>query len=129
MRNAQSAFRRGRTRRFARAWVVHRCADWHLCDGARHSTDRGQRTHPGSNPMKLVVGSKNYSSWSLRSWLLLKQAGIAFEEVPLRFTAHAFKQRVLSYSPAGRVLVLIDGELTIWDSLAIAEYVAENFAD
>jgi glutathione S-transferase len=79
--------------------------------------------------MKLVVGSKNYSSWSLRSWLLLKQAGIAFEEVPLRFTAPDFKQRVLSYSPAGRVPVLIDGELTIWDSLAIAEYVAENFAD
>jgi len=79
--------------------------------------------------MKLVVGSKNYSSWSLRSWLLLKHAGIPFEEVPLRFSAPDFKQRVLAYSAAGRVPVLIDGDLMIWDSLAIAEYVAENFAD
>jgi glutathione S-transferase len=79
--------------------------------------------------MKLVIGSKNYSSWSLRSWLLLRQAGIAFEEIPLRFTAPDFKKQVLRYSPAGRVPVLIDGSLSIWDSLAIAEYVAENFAD
>jgi len=79
--------------------------------------------------MKLVIGSRNYSSWSLRGWLLLKQAGIAFEEVPLRFTAPDFKQQVLRLSPAGRVPVLIDGDLTIWDSLAIAEYLAENFAD
>lgn len=79
--------------------------------------------------MKLVVGSKNYSSWSLRSWLLLRHAGIAFEEIALRFSAPDFKQQVLRYSPAGRVPVLIDGDLTIWDSLAIAEYVAENFAD
>ena len=79
--------------------------------------------------MKLVVGSKNYSSWSLRSWLPLKHAGIPFEEVPLRFSAPDFKQRVLGYSAAARVPVLIDGDLTIWDSLAIAEYVAENFAD
>jgi glutathione S-transferase len=79
--------------------------------------------------MKLVIGSKNYSSWSLRSWLLLKQTGIAFEEVPLRFSAPDFKQQVLRYSPAGRVPVLIDGESTIWDSLAIIEYIAENFAD
>jgi glutathione S-transferase len=79
--------------------------------------------------MKLVVGSKNYSSWSLRSWLLLKHAGIPFEEIQLRFSAPDFKQQVLRHSPAGRVPVLIDGELMIWDSLAIAEYVAENFAD
>ena len=79
--------------------------------------------------MKLVVGNRNYSSWSLRSWLLLKHAGIAFEEVALRFAAPDFKHQVLRYSPAGRVPVLIDGALTVWDSLAIAEYVAENFAD
>jgi glutathione S-transferase len=79
--------------------------------------------------MKLVIGSKNYSSWSLRSWLLLKQAGIPFEEIPLKFTAPDFKQQVLRLSPVGRVPILIDGDLTIWDSLAIAEYVAENFAD
>jgi glutathione S-transferase len=79
--------------------------------------------------MKLVVGNRNYSSWSLRSWLLLKHAGIAFDEVALRFAAPDFKHQVLRYSPAGRVPVLIDGALTVWDSLAIAEYVAENFAD
>lgn len=79
--------------------------------------------------MKLVVGSKNYSSWSLRSWLLLTQAGIPFEEIQLRFTAPDFKQQLARYSAAARVPILIDGDLTIWDSLAIAEYVAENFAD
>jgi len=79
--------------------------------------------------MKLVIGSKNYSSWSLRSWLLLRHAGIAFEEVPLRFSAPDFKRQVARFSPAARVPVLIDGDLTVWDSLAIAEYVAENFAD
>lgn len=79
--------------------------------------------------MKLVVGNKNYSSWSLRAWLLLRHAGIAFEEVPLRFGAPDFKQQVARFSPARRVPVLIDGDLTVWDSLAIAEYVAENFAD
>jgi glutathione S-transferase len=79
--------------------------------------------------MKLAIGSKNYSSWSLRSWLLLKQAGIAFEEIPLPFGAADFKQQAMRYSPTGRVPVLLDGDLSIWDSLAIAEYVAENFAD
>ncbi|HYS14536.1 MAG TPA: glutathione S-transferase family protein [Burkholderiaceae bacterium] len=79
--------------------------------------------------MKLIIGSKNYSSWSLRSWLLLTQAGIPFEEIPVQFSAPDFKQKVLRHSPAGRVPVLIDGDLTVWDSLAIAEYVAENFAD
>lgn len=79
--------------------------------------------------MKLVTGSKNYSSWSLRSWLLLRHAGIAFEEVPLRFSAPDFKQQVAHLSPAARVPILIDGDLTVWDSLAIAEYVAEEFAD
>jgi glutathione S-transferase len=76
--------------------------------------------------MKLVVGNKTYSSWSLRSWLLLKHAGIAFEEIPLRFGAPDFKQRVLRHSPAGRVPILIDGAITVWDSLAIAEYIAET---
>jgi len=79
--------------------------------------------------MKLVVGNKTYSSWSLRGWLLLKHAGIAFDEVPLRFAAPDFKQQVLRYSPAGRVPILIDDGLTVWDSLAIAEYVAEKFPD
>ncbi len=79
--------------------------------------------------MKLVVGNKNYSSWSLRAWLLLKQAGIPFEEETVSFNAGDFAERVLRHSPAGRVPVLVDGETTVWDNLAIAEYVAERFPE
>ncbi len=79
--------------------------------------------------MKLVIGNKNYSSWSLRPWALLRQAGIAFDEDKLSFLSPTFKRDVLARSPAGRVPILIDGELTVWDSLAIAEYVAEKLPD
>lgn len=82
--------------------------------------------------MQLVIGNKNYSSWSMRPWVLMKQAGIAFEERKLRFDAFtpdsAFKTQLARISPAGRVPVLIDGDLTVWDTLAIAEYLAERFA-
>jgi glutathione S-transferase len=77
--------------------------------------------------VKLVIANKNYSSWSLRPWLLLRHAGIPFEEVKVGFNDPDFRAKVLKYSPAGRVPVLIDGDLAIWDSLAIAEYVAERF--
>jgi len=76
--------------------------------------------------MKLVIANKNYSSWSLRPWLLLKQAGIPFEEEKLSFNDPEFKARVRRYSPVGKVPVLVDGDLVVWDSLAIAEYVAER---
>lgn len=79
--------------------------------------------------MKLVIANKNYSSWSLRPWLLLKHAGIAFDEEKLSFNAPDFKARVLRYSPAGKVPVLIDGDRIVWDSLAIAEYVAEKYPE
>jgi glutathione S-transferase len=79
--------------------------------------------------MKLLIGNKNYSSWSLRPWLLLRQAGIAFDEELLLFGSSDFADRVKRHSPAGKVPVLIDGDLVIWDSLAIAEYVAEKFPD
>ena len=83
--------------------------------------------------LKLYIGNKNYSSWSMRPWVLLKQADIAFEEVKLRFdsfdSASAFKQAVNSVTPTGKVPVLLDGELAIWDTLAIAEYLAEKFPD
>jgi glutathione S-transferase len=79
---------------------------------------------------KLYIGNKNYSSWSMRPWVLLRQAGIPFEEVMVRFDAYSadsqFKQRLGPISPAGKVPVLVDGELVIWDTLAIAEYVAEQ---
>ena len=83
--------------------------------------------------MQLYIGNKNYSSWSMRPWVLLRQAGIPFEEVKLRFDAFSpeskFKTELARISPAGRVPVLVDADLAVWDSLAIAEYVAERFPD
>ncbi len=83
--------------------------------------------------MQLYVGNKNYSSWSMRAWVLMKQAGIPFDEVMLRFDAFTpgsnFKARIGSVSAAGRVPVLVDDGLAVWDSLAIAEYLAERFPD
>ena len=80
--------------------------------------------------LKLYVGNKNYSSWSMRPWVLLKQAGIPFDSVAVRFDAFtpdsAFKQTVMKLNPAGGVPVLVDGDLVVWDTLAIAEYVAEG---
>src|SRR4051812_47566656 len=77
--------------------------------------------------MKLVIANKNYSTWSLRPWLLLKHAGIPFEEEVVSFNADDFAARVGRYSPTGMLPVLIDNGLAVWDSLAIAEYVAERF--
>lgn len=83
--------------------------------------------------MKLYIGNKNYSSWSMRPWVLLTEAGIPFEEVVLRFDSFepqsAFKTEILKHNPAGRVPVLVDGDFPVWDSLAIAEYVAERFPE
>jgi glutathione S-transferase len=81
--------------------------------------------------MKLYIGNKNYSSWSMRPWVLLKQAGIAFDEVMVRFDAFTpdsqFKTALKPVSPTGKVPVLVDGDLVVWDTLAIAEYLAEQF--
>lgn len=81
--------------------------------------------------MQLYIGNKNYSSWSMRPWVLMKQAGIPFEEVLVRFDAFtpgsAFKQRLAGLTPAGRVPVLVDDGFAVWDTLAIAEYLAERF--
>ena len=79
--------------------------------------------------MKLLIGNKNYSSWSLRPWLLLTHLEIPFEEEKLSFNDPAFKARVGKHSPVGQVPVLVDGDVAVWDSLAIAEYVAEMFPD
>jgi len=83
--------------------------------------------------LTLYIGNKNYSSWSMRPWVLLKQAGIPFEEVMVRFdsfgTESNFKNVVLPVNPAGRVPVLVDDGFAVWDTLAIAEYVAEKFPD
>jgi glutathione S-transferase len=82
---------------------------------------------------QLYIGNKNYSSWSMRPWVLLKQAGIAFDEVRVRFDSFdagsQFKREIGVVSPTGKVPVLVDGDLVVWDTLAIAEYVAETWAD
>jgi len=74
----------------------------------------------------LVIGNKNYSSWSLRPWLLLRKSGIAFEEHRIPLYQPQSKVEILRFSPSGKVPTLIDGEVTVWDSLAICEYVAER---
>lgn len=76
---------------------------------------------------RLVIGNKNTSSWSLRPWLALKQAGIPFTEVRINLRAPDMKQQILAHSPAGKVPVLKDGDTIVWDSLAILEYLAERF--
>lgn len=77
----------------------------------------------------LVIGNKNYSSWSLRAWLALCQAQIDFEEIRIPLYGPASKEQVLRYSPSGKVPVLIDGDVTVWESLAIGEYLAERYPD
>ena len=80
--------------------------------------------------LKLVIGNKNYSSWSMRPWLALRANNIAFEEVfiPLQ-TGEADKKRILGFTPSGKVPTLVDGDVTVWDSLAIIEYAAERFPE
>lgn len=76
--------------------------------------------------LTLVIGNKNLSSWSLRPWLVLKHFGLAFQEVKLPLDTAEFHRDIVKYSPTRRVPLLIAGELKIWDSLAIAEYLNEQ---
>jgi glutathione S-transferase len=78
------------------------------------------------NDLTLVIGNKNYSSWSLRPWLAMKQMGLDFAEIFIPLYTPTAGQEILKYSPAGKVPILIDGEITVWDSLAICEYLAEK---
>jgi glutathione S-transferase len=80
--------------------------------------------------LQLVIGNKNYSSWSMRPWVLMRQLGLHFEEVMLRFDfgEHShFRREVARYSPAGRVPVLVDDGFSVWDSMAIIEYLHDKF--
>ena len=80
--------------------------------------------------LQLFIGNKNYSSWSMRPWVLMRQRGLHFEEVMLRFdfSAHShFRREVARVSPAGRVPVLVDDGFAVWDSLAITEYLHDKF--
>jgi len=78
--------------------------------------------------MLLVIGNKNYSSWSLRPWLAMKVLGLAFDEKRIPLYGEGARQEILKYSPSGKVPCLIDGSVKVWDSLAILEYLAERHA-
>ena len=80
-------------------------------------------------PLTLVIGNKNYSSWSMRPWLALKKSGVAFEEVVIALDRPETRAEIFRHSPSGFVPTLKDDELTIWESLAICEYLAEKFPD
>ena len=75
---------------------------------------------------RLIIGNKLYSSWSLRPWLLMKALGLAFEETLVQLRQPDTKSRLLQYSPAGKAPILIDGDTTVWESIAIIEYLAEK---
>ena len=78
---------------------------------------------------KLVIGNKNYSSWSLRAWFLLSEAGIEFEEIRLALDTPDYAGDIARYSPAARVPVLVLDGRSVWDTLAIAETAAENWPE
>ena len=78
--------------------------------------------------LTLIIGNKNYSSWSLRPWLAMKQAGLAFDEIRVLLNRPDTRAQILRYTPSGRVPCLVDGALAVWDSMAISEYVNEQYA-
>jgi len=77
--------------------------------------------------LTLVIGNKNYSSWSLRPWIAMKVAGIGFDEIVIPLYEPGSREAILKHSPAGKVPVLIDGDSHVWESLAILEHLAERF--
>ncbi|WP_372426499.1 glutathione S-transferase family protein [Salinarimonas chemoclinalis] len=79
--------------------------------------------------MKLLIGNKLYSSWSLRPWILMRHLGLDFEEVLVPLDRPDTKARILAHSPAGKVPVLVDGGATVWESLAIIDYLADLFPE
>jgi glutathione S-transferase len=79
--------------------------------------------------MRLVIGNKNWSTWSLRPWLVIKRSGAAFEEINVALRQDDTAERIAALSPSGKVPALHDAELVIWDSLAISEYLADRFPE
>jgi glutathione S-transferase len=80
-------------------------------------------------PLTLVIGNRNYSSWSMRPWFALKAAGIPFDEVVVPLFEPGYKEAIAAHSPSARVPCLIDGDVVVWESLAILEYLAEEFPE
>jgi len=97
-------------------------------DTARPQAAASSQRALNKTGLKLVIGNKNYSSWSMRPWLVLTAFDIDFEEICIPLDRADTAARIAAYSAAGRVPVLIDGNLAVWDSLAICEYLAEQFA-
>ena len=79
--------------------------------------------------LKLIIGNKNYSSWSLRPWIAMRHAGIAFEEELVPLYEPGSREQVLKYSPTGMVPCLVDGDLTVWETLAILDYLSDKFPE
>ena len=77
--------------------------------------------------LTLIIGNRNYSSWSLRPWIAMKATGIAFEEKLVPLYQDGYKQQLLTFSPAGKAPILIDGDARVWESTAIIEHLAERF--
>ncbi len=77
--------------------------------------------------MTIVIGNKNYSSWSLRGWIALEHSGAEFDEVVISLRKPSTRAEILVHSPAGKVPILHDGDVTVWESLAVCEYLAEKF--
>jgi glutathione S-transferase len=75
----------------------------------------------------LVIANKLYSSWSMRPWLLMRQLGIAFDEIVIPLDQPSTKAEILKHSPAGKVPILIDGDITVWETIAIMEHVGEAY--
>ena len=79
--------------------------------------------------LTLIIGTKKWSSWSLRPWIALREAKLPFKEIIIHLRQSDTKARILEYSPAGKVPILIDGREMVWDSLAILDYLAARFPD
>ena len=79
--------------------------------------------------LKLIIGNKNYSSWSLRPWIAMRHAGIAFDEELIALYEPGSREKIMKYSPTGTVPCLVDGDLIVWESLAILDYLADKFPD
>ena len=79
--------------------------------------------------MHLIIANKLYSSWSMRPWLVMTAFDIAFEETVIPLRREQTSEKIRAFSPSGKVPVLIDGEITVWESLAVIEYLAEKFPE